>query len=379
MRIPPTPTEASSAAANVFDRLSRGGLADLRQMPRAIIDEGPQRTVFRYHPTTPGPAKGTPLLLVPPLAAPALCFDLRRGCSLIEHELAEGRSVYMVDYGSILFSDRDLGLEHWFEDVIPKAVEAVAADSGADSVDILGWCLGGIMAMLAVADRQDLPVRAIATVASPFDFTQVPLIAPLRPLANVAGGAAPTAIYRTLGGAPAPIVKRAYQLAGFDKYLTKPIAILQNLDDRDFLAQLEAVDRFMNGMLAYPGRTFGQLYHRFFRTNDLASGFLDVDGRRIEIASVRQPVLSIAGNGDGIAPMASVHHVGGLLKGSAGVKLESAPGGHLGVLTGRSARTTTWEKIDSFLDDPPARSKRKRTDAAKAPKARAKGRAAKAA
>jgi hypothetical protein len=52
------------------------------------------------------------------------------------------------------------------------------------------------MAMLAVADRQDLPVRAIATVASPFDFTQVPLIAPLRPLANVAGGAAPTAEQR---------------------------------------------------------------------------------------------------------------------------------------------------------------------------------------
>jgi len=106
----------------------------------------------------------------------------------------------------------------------------------------------------------------------------------------------------------------------------------------------------MDGMLAYPGRTFGQLYHRFFRTNDLASGYLDVDGGRIELADVRQPVLSIAGNGDGIAPIAAVHHVGELLTGSESVTLETAPGGHLGVLTGRAARTTTWEIIDRFLD-----------------------------
>jgi polyhydroxyalkanoate synthase len=321
-------------------------------MPRAVVDEGPQRTVFRYHPTAPVREDLPPLLLVPPLAAPALCFDLRRGCSIVEHELSVGRRVYMVDYGSIAFGDRDLGLEHWFEDVIPTAIEAAVSDSGADSVDVLGWCLGGIMAMLAVADRQDLPVRAIATVASPFDFTQVPLIAPLRPLANVAGGAAPTVIYKALGGAPAPIVKRAYQLAGLDKYVMKPVTLLQNLDDRDFLAQIEAVDRFMDSMLAYPGRTFGQLYHRFFRTNDLAEGYLDLDGRRIELSRVRQPVLSIAGSGDGIAPLAAVHHVGPLLTGSASVRLERAPGGHLGVLTGRAARTTTWDRVDGFLEDP---------------------------
>jgi polyhydroxyalkanoate synthase len=352
MRFPPSPDELTSAAANGFDRLVRGGVADLRHMPRAIIDEGPQRTVFRYHRLEGTKPRGVPLLMVPPLAAPSVCFDLRRGCSIAEHELNLGRDLYLVDYGEIAFSDRDLGLEHWFREVIPEAILTVASDSGADGVDILGWCLGGIMALLAVAERQDLPVRSIAMVASPFDFTQVPLIAPLRPIVNLAGGAAPSAVYRVLGGAPAPIVKRAYQLAGIDKYLTKPVAVMQNLDDRDFLAQLEAVDRFMDGMLAYPGRTFGQLYHRFFRTNDLAAGHLEVDGGRIELADVRQPVLSVAGRGDGIAPTPAVHHVADLLTGSAGVRLETAPGGHLGVLTGRAARSTTWELVDSFLDDP---------------------------
>jgi polyhydroxyalkanoate synthase len=352
MRLPPTPDQLSKAAVNAFDRLSRGGLADLREMPRAVVDEGPQRTVYRYHPTATPREDLPPVLLVPPLAAPALCFDLRRGCSIIEHELSIGRPVYMIDYGSIAFADRDLGLEHWFESVIPESIKAVAADSMAPQIDIWGWCLGGIMAMLAVADHQELPFRSIATVASPFDFTQVPLVAPLRPIANVAGGAAVSPIYKVLGGAPAPIVKRAYQLAGLDKYLTKPMAIAQNLDDRDFLAQLEAVDRFMDSMLAYPGRTFGQMYHRFFRTNDLAKGFLDVDGRRIELKKIKQPVLSIAGAGDGIAPLNSVHHVAGLLPNAKTVQLAKAPGGHLGVLTGRSARNTTWDAVDTFFEAP---------------------------
>ena len=52
----------------------------------------------------------------------------------------------------------------------------------------------------------------------------------------------------------------------------KPWTVLTNLHDRELLAQIEAVDAFMDQMHAYPGRTFGQLYHRFFRTNDLADG-----------------------------------------------------------------------------------------------------------
>jgi polyhydroxyalkanoate synthase len=31
------------------------------------------------------------------------------------------------------------------------------------------------------------------------------------------------------------------------------------------------------------------------------------------------------------------------------VTLETAPGGHLGVLTGRAARATTWVMLDRFL------------------------------
>ena len=64
---------------------------------------------------------------------------------------------------------------------------------------------------------------------------------------------------------------------------------------------------------------------------------------------MREPVLVIAGSGDVLAPQPAVHHVGGLLENAASVQLETVPGGHLGVLTGMSARDTTWPHLDDFL------------------------------
>jgi polyhydroxyalkanoate synthase subunit PhaC len=344
-----------AAAGNVAAKVGRRPLADLRPMPSEVIDTGPTRTVHHYLPTEDGPTPaGPPVLLVPPLAAPALCFDLRRGCSLVEHLVRGGRHTYLLDYGEIAFSDRQLGIEHFVEQVLPRAVEAVSAHRGDEPVRVVGWCLGGIFSLLTAADRPDLPIASIAAVASPFDVAAVPLVAPLRPLVNLPLGIseAVTASYRLVGGAPAPLVRRAFQLTTLDKTLTKPLAIAWNLDDRDFLAQLEAVDRFMANMQAYPGRTFGQLYHRFFRANDLAGGGLDLGGRRIELAEVRQPVLAIAGRDDTIAPVRAVRRLTRLLTGAAEVTFETVPGGHLGALTGRAARETTWPLIDHALDRP---------------------------
>ena len=360
------PADLVAAGVNLYDATVRGGIADTRRMPSALIDEGPQRRVRRYHALGLGGRRATslPVLLVPPLAAPAICFDLRRGCSVAEHLLQRGLETYLVDYGPVRFGDRSLGLEHWIDDVIPAAVRAASEDAGGRPVQLVGWCLGGILALLAQCGDRGLPVASTALIASPFDFSRVPLVAPLRPIAAVTQGQLVTQLYRLLGGAPAPLVKRGYQLAGIDKYVMKPWTIVSNLHDRELLAQIEAVDEFMDGMHAYPGRTFGQLYHRFFRTNDLATGRLALTDRTLDLADVRVPVLAIAGRGDGIAPVAACHQIGELLTGAPSVRLETAPGGHLGVLTGRAARGSTWVALDRFLAEHGAPRRRRRGPAA---------------
>jgi polyhydroxyalkanoate synthase len=340
------------AAANLWDMSPLGpGLSDRTPTPSSIVDTGPQRTVHRYR-LPRAPTAHSPVLLVPPLAAPARCFDLRRGCSVAEHLISLGYPTYLVDYGPIGFGDRQLGLEHWVEDVIPNAVDAVRADAGGDcEVQVVGWCLGGIMSLLSVAGG-DLPVSSVALIASPFDFSKVRGSAPIRQLAELTGGRVVTALYQALGGAPAPLVSLGFQLTALDKRITKPLTLMRNLDDREMLAHIEAVDDYMANMLAYPGRTFGQLYHRFFRVNDLADGRVSLDdGEVIDLGDVNVPVLVVAGSNDVLAPREAVEHVVDLLPGSPDVRYMTAKGGHLGVLTGRGARNSTWRHLDAFLRD----------------------------
>jgi polyhydroxyalkanoate synthase subunit PhaC len=58
-----------SAASNVAHKVLYGGLADLRPMPRTLIDDGMLREVYHYRPAAKVVEQGDPVLLVTPLAA----------------------------------------------------------------------------------------------------------------------------------------------------------------------------------------------------------------------------------------------------------------------------------------------------------------------
>jgi polyhydroxyalkanoate synthase len=379
MDLIPKPDQVASAASNVAHKMLYGGLADLRPMPRTLIDDGPLREVYHYRPQKRTRETGDPILLVTPLAAPALCYDLRRGCSLVEHFVQQGRPTYLVEYGEVSFKNRNLGLEHWVEEVIPEAIKTVSEHAGGRPVHVIGWSLGGIFAALTAADAPELPIASLTVVGSPFDVEQVPMVAPLRPILKLTNGGLVTQLYRLLGGAPKPLVRRAFILSGGTKMITKPMAILQHLDDSEWLAQIEAVDRFTANMLAYPGRSFGQLYHRMLKANQLLTGKVDLSGHEIDVADITAPVLVFGGNTDGIAPINAVRALLPLLKNAAEVRFEIVPGGHLGMLTGRAARETTWVTMDEWIEQystpgggVPSRgtTAKKRAPAKKAPAAR---------
>ncbi|CAA9250937.1 MAG: hypothetical protein AVDCRST_MAG54-1981 [uncultured Actinomycetospora sp.] len=353
-----TPTSAASATSaprrawnNLWDYVAHGGhLADTRRLPRLPILHGEGYTVWRYEPlVTPDPQRA-PLLLVPPLGAPDFAFDLRRGASLVEDLLAEGREVHVVTYASSGPAAGRRGLELWVDEILPAAVFAVAARHDDAAVHLVGWSLGGLFTLLtAASDVSGAPIRSVTAFASPVDVSAVPLVAPFRSVAEYTGGRIFSAAYRTLGSFPATAVKWAFQLTSVERYLTKPVTLLTHLDDRELLEQIEAVDLLMASMTAYPGRAFGQIYHHVIRSNDLAQDDLRLAGRPVRLAAVRVPVLLVAGADDAIAAVAAVERATELLTGSPDLRFVVRPGGHLGVLAGRRARENSWRDLETFL------------------------------
>ena len=336
---------------NLWDFLVKGGIADTTRTPSDIIDTGRTREVHRYVRAKGVRAKGLPLLFIPPLGSQSSCFDLRRGLSLAEDFVNRGRPTYLVDYGPLKGEDRKVGIEHFVNDVIPDAVRAVSKDAGDRPVHILGWSLGGIMALTTAAVHADLPIQTVTMVGSPFDFSKNPTLAPVRAIGKFTGGRLIGTGVKLAGSIPAPIVSIGFKATSLPTYLKKPRTLWSRRNDREFLEQIQAVDMIMNNMLAYPGRATLQMYHRIALRNEIAAGHFQGPTKFVDFADVRVPVLNAAGRSDVLAPIPAVQHVAKILPNSPDVRLPIVPGGHLGMLTGTKAPETTWVEINQFLAD----------------------------
>ncbi len=98
----------------------------------------------------------------------------------------------------------------------------------------------------------------------------------------------------------------------------------------------------------YTGRSIGEIYARFIAVNELDERPAELHGEFLDLGALRQPFLTIAGDDDILAPEMAVHAVSTLLPQSAEVRLRTAPGGHLAVLSGPAAKATTWRELDEF-------------------------------
>ncbi|MFC5142132.1 serine aminopeptidase domain-containing protein [Actinomycetospora rhizophila] len=366
-----TPAGAWRAVGNMRSRVLEGPLADLRRMPRTAFDTGPgdagadgvgrahglaragSVSTYRYavHPTAR--LRGSPVVLVSPLGACGVAFDLRRGNSLVEHLVGEGRPVYQIDDedlvgygGSIAPGLADL--ERWVDEILPHVVRTVSAAHQGAPVHLVGWSIGGLHAVLAAAGHPDLPLASVTAVATPFTLDEVPPVVGARPLAIAAGGPVLATLQTLLALMPLPRLLRALGLGSLDELLTAPLTMIARLDDREFLAQIEAVDD-LRAIIGDQARFIGTYFRAMVAPEDLEAGRVPVGHRVVDLADLHRPVLLVAGETDQVVPPRAVRAGARRITGTD-TRLTTAPGGHLGVLAGRAAKNTTWARLCAFLD-----------------------------
>jgi polyhydroxyalkanoate synthase len=335
----------------LYTHLVGGGLADLSRTPSEVVLQEPHTAVLHYLPEVPVADAMLPALLVPPVNTASSTMDLRRGNSLAEHLMLQGRPTYLVDYGELSTRQHaELDLSVWLDDILPTAVRAVSSRHDGRQVHLVGWCLGGILAAFTAAEHADLPIASIAMVASPWDFTALSKFEPIRLLGKVTGGKVEHTVFRVVGGVPGKVNTLAFKFADPIRLAKKPYFLVKKSGDPEVLAQIEAVDAMMDAMEAYPGRTIRQIYENFVRTSNLREGRMSLrGGRTVTLDGLAVPVLNVAGTADNIfAPRAATHHLAELVPAEL-VTLAEAPGGHMGVLTGPRAAGTTWPIVDGFL------------------------------
>jgi polyhydroxyalkanoate synthase len=86
------------------------------------------------------------------------------------------------------------------------------------------------------------------------------------------------------------------------------------------------------------------------RQNAFVEGALMLDGRPVNLRSIRCPVLSILTRFDEVVPPAASRPIGDLV-GSEEFELHEIDAGHIGLLIGRSAHKGTYPKIIEWLHE----------------------------
>ena len=110
--------------------------------PKEVIWSKNKTKLYRYISDQPKQHK-TPLLLVYALINKPYIMDLTKGASLVEYLVNRGFDVYLVDWGTPGYEDKNMKLDDYIVDYLPRAVSKVLAKSGAKELSILGYCMGG--------------------------------------------------------------------------------------------------------------------------------------------------------------------------------------------------------------------------------------------
>lgn len=348
----PSLTTLSTAARNAWAISPLGrGLEQYDGLPSTLVADGPHQRLTRFDRTSPA-TKRRPVLLVPPLAVSARCFDLRPGQSLAAHLLEAGRAVYLLDYGRISFGDRAMGFESWTDDIIPTAVRRVLddqGDDGVDGVDLVGWSLGGTLSLLTAAAHPDLPLSSLTAFGTPVDYRKIPAIQPLVLADRVLGSTVVTRPTAVLGGVPAPLVQVAYRAMAAQRELTKPLHLARNILDVETLARTSAIDDFIREMPGYPGRAYHQIHTRLMVHNDLASGTVHLSrDRAVDLGAIRARVLFVGSATDNIANGPAVAAGADVVPGATYAAADGLS--HLGLVAGPRAAELSWPAMDRHLD-----------------------------
>jgi polyhydroxyalkanoate synthase len=285
-----------------------------------------------------------PLLLVHSLISRSYVLDLQPGNSFVEHLRSAGFDVWLVDWLPADERHADEGLEDYAGGYLPDAVEQTLLASGAASVNLFGYCYGGILTLLYAASHPDAPLRSLTCMATPVDFSQWGVWKELA----AEGRVDLDTILDQNGNLSAAAMRHSFRLLKPTGELRQYATLLDNVWNDQYVAAYQAMTGWANDHVPFPGRAARETMELLVRENAFVCDRLRLGGRPVTLRDVTVPMLTVIAERDHIVPepvAAPLPHLVGSQE-SDELRLDA---GHVGLVVGRTAAKVTIPRIIEFL------------------------------
>ncbi|AKF11214.1 alpha/beta fold hydrolase [Sandaracinus amylolyticus] len=312
------------------------------QTPADVVHEENKWRLLRYVPRPEGVAFRTPVLLIPSLINRHYVLDLMSGKSFAEHLVAHGHDVYVIDWGTPEAEDRFVTFEDVVVSAIGRALRVTTRTAKAESAHVLGYCLGGTLAVIHAALAPER-VRTLMLVAAPVDFHDDGLLSKWTRTRTLDT----TAVVDGAGNVPWPLMQGAFHLLRPTLPLVKAVTLAEKAWDEPFLDGFFAIETWGNDNVSFPGECWRTYIDELYRKNALMTGSLRLGGRTVELSSLRCPLLCVTFEHDEIVPHRSASAVVERVASTDKEHLH-VPGGHVGAMVSKSASKKLWPALRTF-------------------------------
>ena len=287
----------------------------------------------------------TPLLISYALVNRPYMVDLQADRSIVRNLQAMGHEVYLIDWGYPDRSDRFLTLDDYINGYIGRCVDIVAARHKLKAINLLGICQGGAFSLCYTALNPE-KIKNLITMVTPVDFQT-----PDNMLSHWTRKLDVDLFIDTLGNVPADLMNYCYlSLKPYRLNSQKYVGLVDILDNKAELENFLRMEKWIFDSPDQAGEAFRQFIKDFYQGNKLMKNEVVLNGRRVDLKTIEQPILNIFAEQDHLVPpSASIP-----LKGLTGTKDYTQlafKGGHIGIYVSGRAQREVPPAISKWLKE----------------------------
>ena len=170
---------------NLIDDIGKGRISmtdekafevggNLAITPGAVIFQNELVQVIQYKPLTETVSE-RPLVMVPPAINKFYVLDLQPANSFVRYVVERGHTVLMVSWRNVGAEQGHLTWDDYLELGVMRAIDVALAITGADNVNMLGFCVGGTMlgcAAAVLAAREERKISSLTFLTTMLDFSE---------------------------------------------------------------------------------------------------------------------------------------------------------------------------------------------------------------
>ncbi|MDF9745879.1 class III poly(R)-hydroxyalkanoic acid synthase subunit PhaC [Natrinema salsiterrestre] len=319
---------------------------DVGQTPSEVVYEENKLELLHYEPMTEE-QHDIPILIVYALINKPYILDLQPDRSVVQTLLEAGFDVYLIDWGEPSKLDRSLSIDDYVNRYIDNCVDVVRERSGRDSINILGYCMGGTKsAMYAALHPEKVENLALMAAGLCFDGSGGVL--------ELWGGDEyydPEAVTDAYDNVPAGFLDVGFALMDpVANNVTKYVRFYDNMEDEDFVENFARMERWLDEGIDMAGVAYEEFINDIYQENALYENEFHLNGEHVDLTDIDMPVLQIVAEYDHLIPPEASKPFNDVISSEDTEILEFATG-HIGMSVSSRSHEELWPEVCEWFED----------------------------